>query len=70
MMGDNPLLIDEPRQITTGELKSVGAGGFGSIGASIGATGGGAAQVDFFAQYFYFVYQPAPVLNCGDGICA
>jgi hypothetical protein len=59
---------DIMRELTVNELE--GGGGFGSIGGSIGATGAGAAQVDFFAQYYYFVYQPAPPLVCGDGICA
>jgi hypothetical protein len=58
------------RELDSDELESVGGGGFASAGAGIGAAGAGAAQVDFFAQYYYFVYQPAPPLVCGDGICA
>jgi hypothetical protein len=68
-MGDSSLRVDA-RDLTAAELESVGGGGFGSAAAGIGATGGGAAQVDFFAQYYYFVYQPASVIFCGDGICA
>ena len=58
------------RELDMDELKSVSGGGFGSAAAGVGATGAGAAQVDFFAQYYYFVYQPAPPLVCGDGICS
>jgi hypothetical protein len=61
---------DTMRALTADELESVAGSGFGSVGGSIGATGAGALQVDFFAQYYYFVYQPAPPQPCGDGICA
>ena len=68
---DNGLLLTErPRGLSVEELETVSGAGFGSAAAGIGATGAGAAQVDFFAQYYYFVYQPAPPLICGDGFCA
>jgi hypothetical protein len=70
MVPDGLLPIDTPRELSAGQLESVGGGGFGSAAAGVGATGAGAAQVDFFTQYYYFVYQPAPPLVCGGGICA
>jgi hypothetical protein len=57
------------RDLTIDELQVTSGGGFAGAAAGIGATGAGAAQVGFFAQYYYFVYQ-SPVLFCGDGICA
>lgn len=64
------MITDRIRELTTEQLENISGGGFASAAAGIGAAGAGAAQVDFFAQYYYFVYQPAPPLICGDGICA
>jgi hypothetical protein len=64
------IMTDPMRELDTDEPECVSGGGFASAGAGVGAAGAGAAQVDFFAQYYYFVYQPASPVICGDGICA
>ncbi|MGN6747262.1 MAG: hypothetical protein ACTHJS_01580 [Xanthobacteraceae bacterium] len=63
-------MIGRFRELDGDELESVGGGGFASAGAGVGAVGAGAAQVDFFTLYYGQIYQPAPVIFCGDGICA